>query len=105
QALEWKRSGSGDDGAWGALEASLEERFFRQARELKRDGCLRALRGVVSEARASVDAVRSRASEAADAARAGRDQLLASARTFAGGGVLTERKALSEASTLLYRRA
>lgn len=93
------------NGAWGALEAALEQRFFQQARELKRDGCARALRAVVAEARAAVEAIRSRAIEAAEAARAGSGELSAAAHAFAGGAVITERKALSEASTMLYRRA
>jgi len=105
RALDWKKSGTGDDGQWGALEAALEQRFFQQARQLKRDGCVRALRGVVAEARSTVEASRRRAAEAADAARAGASELLAAAHSFADGGVLTERKALSEASSTLYRRA
>jgi tetratricopeptide (TPR) repeat protein/GTPase Era involved in 16S rRNA processing len=90
---------------WTALEAALEQRFFQQARQLKRDGCARALRGVVAEARTVVEAARSRAAEAAEAAGAGCDELLTAARAFASGAVIAERKALSEASTTLYRRA
>jgi tetratricopeptide (TPR) repeat protein/GTPase SAR1 family protein len=113
RALAWKRApappAAGDaltgNGNWTVLEAALEQRFFQQARQLKRDGCARALRAVVGEARGAVDAVRQRAGEAAEAARAGRDELLAAAHAFAGGTVIAERKALSEASTALYRRA
>ena len=107
QALAWKKSGSAGEpaGNWAVLEAALEERFFRQARQLKRDGCARALRGVVGEARAAVEALRGRADTAAEAARAGSGELQASARAFAATGVVSERKALSEASTALYRRA
>jgi len=104
-ALDWKRTGSGGDGNWAALDGALEQRFFQQARQLKRDGCARALGAVVAEARAVVEAIRTHAMQAADAARAGRDELLAAAREFAGAGVLAERKALSEATALLYRRA
>ena len=105
RALDWKRTAAGDDGNWAALDAALEQRFFQQARQLKRDGCARALTAVVAEARAAVEAIRSHAAQAADAARAGRDELLAAAREFADAGVLAERKALSEATALLYRRA
>jgi Tfp pilus assembly protein PilF/GTPase SAR1 family protein len=115
RALAWKRApatapgDAGDaltgNGNWTVLEAALEQRFFQQARQLKRDGCARALRAVVGEARGAVEAVRQRAGEAAEAARAGRDELLAAAHAFAGGTVIAERKALSEASTALYRRA
>jgi tetratricopeptide (TPR) repeat protein len=116
RALAWKRApatapggGGGDalagNGNWTVLEAALEQRFFQQARQLKRDGCARALRAVVGEARGAIEAVRQRAGEAAEAARAGRDELLAAAHAFAGGTVIAERTALSEASTALYRRA
>jgi len=117
RALAWKRgasafpggSGDGDalaaSGNWTVLEAALEQRFFRQARQLKRDGCARALRAVVGEARGAIEAVRQRAGEAAEAARAGSGELAGAARAFDGGTVIAERKALSEASTTLYRRA
>jgi tetratricopeptide (TPR) repeat protein len=105
RALDWKKTQTGDDGNWGELDRELEQRFFQQARQLKRDGCARALRGVVTESRAQVDARRARAAQAAEAARTGRDELLGSAREFADQGVLTERKALSDATALLYRRA
>ncbi len=104
-ALAWKRSGEGKDGNWGALSSSLEERFFQQARQLKRDACARILRGVLTEAQGVIDGSRARATAAADAARAGRDELISSAREFAADAVLTERKALSETTTALYRRA
>lgn len=93
------------DGNWAALEAELEERFFQQARQLKRDGCARVLRGVVGAARAQITAEQTTAREAADAARRGRDELLAAAHELATVGVLAERKALSEATSQLYRRA
>ncbi len=105
KALAWKQSGKGEDGNWGMLANALEERFFQQARQLKRDACARLLRGIVSEAQRSTDAARERASAAAEAARAGRDELIASARLFSGASVLAERKALSEQTSALYRRA
>jgi hypothetical protein len=110
RALEWKNSGGKEggspaDGNWGTLAGALEERFFQQARQLKRDACARALRGVIGEAQRSVDAARTRASAAAAAARAGRDELIASSRTFADETVLAERKALSDLTSALYRRA
>jgi tetratricopeptide (TPR) repeat protein len=112
-ALAWKKAGAGaggdrsnrGDGNWGTLEAELEQRFFQQARQLKRDGCARALRGVVGEASQVVAATRGRTGEAAAAAREGAGELATAAREFAGGAVIIERKALSEASTALYRRA
>jgi hypothetical protein len=92
-------------GNWPALDAALEQRFFQQARQLKRDGCARALGAVVAEARAVTAACRAHATHAAEAARAGSDELLASAHAFATEGVIAERKALSEATATLYRRA
>ena len=108
KALAWKqkdRPAGEADGNWGALLGNLEERFFQQARQLKRDACARLLRGVVAEAQVTIETSRQRASSAADAARAGRDELIASARTFSEASVLAERKVLSEQMTALYRRA
>ena len=109
RAIAWKKAPpatrTDDDGNWRALDSALEQRFFQQARQLKRDGCARALRIVVSEARATVAALQTAAQNAADAARVGRDELLAAARELSTVGVLAERKALSEATSLLYRRA
>jgi tetratricopeptide (TPR) repeat protein/GTPase Era involved in 16S rRNA processing len=116
-ALAWKKSAAPApsapapgadirrDGNWAALDAELEARFFQQARQLKRDGCARALRHVVAESRAVIDASRGKASQAAEAARAGRDELLAAAHQFVDAGVVAERKALADATSALYRRA
>ncbi|HTL38630.1 MAG TPA: dynamin family protein [Kofleriaceae bacterium] len=104
-ALTWKSDGKGDDGNWAALAGALEERFFQQARQLKRDACARTLRAVVGEAQTTLAVGRHRQVEAADAATAARDELIASARQFSGDGVVGERKALSEQMALLYRRA
>ncbi|MBA3501041.1 MAG: dynamin family protein, partial [Deltaproteobacteria bacterium] len=104
-ALAWKRSQSKDDGNWSGLESALEERFFKQARQIKRDACARALRNSLGEAQRQIEALRQRSAEASDAARAGRDALLAKAREFAAASVLAERKSLSDLTTHLYRRA
>jgi Tfp pilus assembly protein PilF/GTPase SAR1 family protein len=105
RALAWKQTVTGDDGNWHALDGALEQRFFQQARQLKHDGCARALRSVVASARAQVEPLRTHATAAAEAARAGSGELLASAREFAADSVLAERRALSDATTTLYRRA
>ncbi|MBA3542680.1 MAG: dynamin family protein, partial [Deltaproteobacteria bacterium] len=114
-ALAWKKAGSASeirgelgartDGNWSALISALEERFFQQARQLKRDACARLLRTITSEALRLVEHHRTQAAAATTAARAGRDELLDSARSFAKDGVLVERKALSELTATLYRRA
>jgi len=105
RALAWKKTTAGDDGNWSMLAASLEERFFQQARQLKRDACARALRQSIGEAQRQIDALRQTSEAASDAARTGRDALLASTRVFASASVLAERKSLSELTTTLYRRA
>ncbi|HEU0030927.1 MAG TPA: dynamin family protein [Kofleriaceae bacterium] len=105
RALDHKRGKSNADGNWSKLNDALEERFFQQARQLKRDACARTLRHVIGEAQRSVDAARERATSAATAARSARDELIASARTFANETVLAERKALSDHTAMLYRRA
>src|SRR5690606_31079537 len=104
-ALDHKRNGSQDDGNWPALAGALEERFFQQARQLKRDACVRTLRAIVQDAQAVLTRERDRATEAADAARAARDELIASAHQFTRDGVIGERKELSEHMAMLYRRA
>ena len=104
-ALAWKQTGSGDDGNWGKLSGALEDRFFAQARELKRDACGRALRNVVEDARAAIDGAIQRSATAATAARDARDALIAAARELASDMVIAERKALSEQTSALYRRA
>ncbi|MCW5800811.1 MAG: dynamin family protein [Deltaproteobacteria bacterium] len=117
RALAWKRDGGKPvaedgvtlgmraDGNWGALIGSLETRFFQQARSLKRDACVRALRHTIADAQHSTGAVRDRLQAAAADARGARDELITSARTFADDSVLAERKALSDQTATLYRRA
>jgi hypothetical protein len=104
-ALDHKRKNTGDDGNWPVLYAALEERFFQQARQLKRDACARALRGILSEAQNVLARERQHAVAAGDAARAARDELTTSAQQFTKDGVIGERKELSEHMAQLYRRA
>jgi len=104
-ALAHKRGQGSAHGNWPALAGALEERFFQQARELKRDACARALRAIEIGHKARLARERHRAVEAADAARDARDELTASAQQFAREGVIGERKELSEQMALLYRRA
>jgi len=79
-------------GNWPALIGALEERFFQQARALKRDACARVLRGVIAQAQATLEAGRTQESAAVTAAHAGRDELDASARAFADQAVVAERQ-------------
>ncbi len=93
------------DGNWAALEHALEERFFAQARQLKRQACARRLRAVVAEASTGLDAARALADSAAEISRKGKDTLAEATRSFLKTAILAERRALSEAVTTLYRRA
>ncbi|MGE0550648.1 MAG: dynamin family protein [Kofleriaceae bacterium] len=104
-ALAHKQSGARDDGNWTMLASELEQRFFQQARQLKRDACARTLRAVVGSARRLLDDATARTTDAARAAQTGRDELIDAAQAFATDTVVRERKALSEQATTLYRRA
>ncbi|HEY6039890.1 MAG TPA: dynamin family protein, partial [Kofleriaceae bacterium] len=108
EAMPWKHDPAqpnGNDGNWPALMHALEERFFQQARALKRDACARLLRGVIAQAEATIAASRTQEQAAVAAARTGRDELDASARAFADQAVVVERKQLSEEMAQLYHRA
>jgi hypothetical protein len=105
EAGTWKREPTQPDGNWPALMSSLEARFFQQARALKRDACARVLRGVIAQAEATLAAARNQEEAAVDAARAGRDEVLANARAFGTQAVVVERKQLSDDMVALYRRA
>jgi tetratricopeptide (TPR) repeat protein len=105
RALDWRLSGGDDDGNWAALIAALEERFFAQARQLKRDACGRRIGVVLAAARAELQA-------AGDEIRAARERLLAAAgearareAAFIDDAVARERRHLIDAQALLLRRA
>jgi len=107
RALAWKDGGrtGDDDGNWGALIGALEERFFTQARSLKRAACARRLGAAITAARAVVHAD-------VEAVHAASDRLIASARdtearaiAFLDDVVTRERKHLIEAQSTLLRRA
>jgi tetratricopeptide (TPR) repeat protein len=119
RALAWKRAGEeaaagplaatspGErpDGNWAALAGALEERFFRQARQLKRDACARSLRAVCAEAQRTIEVARASAEAAAGAAASARHALDRDASHAVDAIVLAERKALSDQTAALYRRA
>ncbi|MBP9205262.1 MAG: dynamin family protein [Kofleriaceae bacterium] len=109
RALAWKGAGdgaaAGDDGNWAALAGALEARFFTQARQLKRDACLRRLRLLGGGALATTTGLRAQAAAAATAAVAASEVLQGAALTFVDQAVATERRALAEAVTALHRRA
>lgn len=105
QALAWRTDPAHADGNWPALAAALEERFFQQARRIKRAACAQALRAVIANATTELGAARTRSERARAAAFDARERLADSARAYASGSALAERKQLSDALGLLYRRA
>ncbi|MEZ4399080.1 MAG: dynamin family protein [Kofleriaceae bacterium] len=105
-ALAWKRGEHpADDGGWAALATALEERFFAQARAIKRGAVARRLLGIIATARGVVASARADAQQLADAGRATRDRVLAVQATWDDAVVDRERRALATGVGELYRRA
>jgi|JI10StandDraft_1071094.scaffolds.fasta_scaffold06229_8 tetratricopeptide (TPR) repeat protein/GTPase SAR1 family protein len=106
-ALAWKRAGGSgdDDGGWRALAAALEERFFAQARAIKRAAVARRLTGTIAAARATLDTARADALARADAERTVGERVASAAAAWADAVVDRERRALATAVGELYRRA
>src|SRR5207249_4382166 len=96
QALAHKTAGAPDDGNWSGLYAALEQRFFTQARQLKRDACARRLGDVVTRAHGVVHAERTFATRAAELAREAAAHLDLAAATFAAKAIDAERRSLAE---------
>ncbi|HKA86263.1 MAG TPA: dynamin family protein [Haliangiales bacterium] len=90
---------------WPRLDAALEERFFHQARTIKRDIARRRLAGVIErargDARARADSAGARAAALARAANGAR----ADAALFARVTVPEERQRLAERVAETYRGA
>ncbi|MBK9035076.1 MAG: dynamin family protein [Myxococcales bacterium] len=104
-ALAWKRAGGDDDGGWGALATALEERFFAQARAIKRGAVARRLLATIATAQATLAATRAEATARADGERAARDRVAAAAAGWTEAVVARARRALATAVSELYRRA
>lgn len=105
-ALAWKRAGgAGDDGGWQALAGALEERFFAQARAIKRGAVARRLAATIAAAQATLADARAAAMARADAERAVGERVAAAAAAWADAVVDRERRALATAVGELYRRA
>lgn len=105
EALAWRSDATLPDGNWPALADALEQRFFSQARALKRAACAQVLRTVISHAESELDTIRTLARSAEAAAQLARDQLDSAARDLVKTAVLVERRNLAEELVLLYRRA
>lgn len=94
-----------DDGNWQQLSQALEERFFTQARNLKRAAAGHRLASLLDRARTTVTAQRVQAENTAAALRAQADQLLDAGTAFIDRVVVDQRAGLSDAMVELYRRA
>jgi tetratricopeptide (TPR) repeat protein/GTPase SAR1 family protein len=119
RALAWKREVTGhpersasvseheskDDGNWAALSAALEERFFAQARQIKRAACARRLLAVTSTARAAIETDRRKLLADATALRERVDALADAAARAPEEVVAPVRRDLAAAIDALYRRA
>jgi hypothetical protein len=94
-----------DKSRWPILDAALEERFFKQARALKRDHVSRRLGAVLAAARsraaARAEAARSHAEELAQGAAAARGDAV----LFTRHTVVEEAKELGERVASTYRAA
>ncbi|MEZ4369035.1 MAG: dynamin family protein [Kofleriaceae bacterium] len=112
-ALAWRRAEAAGadatsdrpDGNWGAVATALEERFFAQARQLKRDAAARRLRAVIAAARGALAEQHARAEAGADAARAASAALDRAGAEFVERVVAEERRSLATQTTELYRQA
>ncbi|HUQ03096.1 MAG TPA: dynamin family protein [Kofleriaceae bacterium] len=105
RALTWKRDATGDDGNWAALSAALEERFFAQARQIKRAACARRLLAVTNTARAAVEVDRQKLVADAAALHERVDALADAAGRAPEEVVAPVRRELAAAVDALYRRA
>ncbi len=94
-----------DDGNWSLLQHELETRFFSQARQLKRQACARRLRVVIGDAKARIVAGHDDFVQIADQARALSGGLRSAMNELDAALIVTQRKAIVDATTALFRRA
>jgi small GTP-binding protein len=90
---------------WPALEAALEERFFQNARVLKRDACVKRLGALLAAARARADAAAEAAGRRAADLDAAATALRADAAILLRGVLAEEARALAERLSHSYRDA
>ncbi len=107
KARATKGGSASDDGGFAALEATLEQRFFRHARALKRDTALGALRRFVAEARIKTVETSGAGSAPASAARSFADErrALTAAEHRVRGALAGERIRLRARIDETYRSA
>ncbi|HPH65259.1 MAG TPA: dynamin family protein [Kofleriaceae bacterium] len=93
------------DGNWTLLQAELEQRFFSQARQLKRQACARRLRVVISDAKSRITSGHADFVRIADEARSLSSTLTAAIADLESTLIVTQRKSIVDATTALFRRA
>ncbi len=91
--------------AWPTLEAALEERFFAQARAIKRAACGKRLGVVLDAARARVTALSAEATAASEGLAHAAGAARADAEIFRRGTVAAEARLLAEGLAAAYRAA
>jgi tetratricopeptide (TPR) repeat protein len=96
---------SQQQGNWPALAATLEERFFSRARELKRHACDRRLATLIARGRAGVQDRHAAAAAAASSLAAAAASARNDRQSFADSVVPAVRGMLNERSAELYRSA
>lgn len=95
----------GSDPAWQALLASLEERFFTRAREIKRQMLARRLHGLLARGGERMASARGEAVELASRRRSAAAAAREARARFFDQAVARERRRLGEGAALLYRSA
>ena len=93
------------DGNWSLLQHELETRFFSQARQLKRQACARRLRVVITDAKSRIAIGHDDFVRISDQARTLSSELTTAITELDVALIVTQRKAIVDATTALFRRA
>lgn len=104
-ALAWRKSGTGGDGGWRALEATLEQIFYRRSHALKRQVAARRLAVLLQVCRERLDAQHEAAQSGGRALGQARDALVAGARAALDTHLDAERSRLGQVSQTMYEEA
>lgn len=97
-------SGEADSG-WDAMREELDERFFKQARAIKKQALNRRLEGLLSNAHDLASKANSQSNDQCSSLRAASDKAQESMLQFVGEVVEQERKLIGRDAGLLYRSA
>ncbi len=104
-AFERQRTEDGPDGNWSGLSRALEERFFAQARAIKRQMCDRRIFGLLGRATDRLEARRQSANSAATTLGEAAEEMRHSSGAFDSEVVARTRREVSALAVELYRRA